>query len=273
MTITDKEYLLGKIFCVIQSTMQIGFIDNTRKNRHSECFVYIISGCCEYTFPEKTLTVSKGDVLYLAKNSRYTMNIKEKYSVLYVDFDLSEKNEELVCEKYSDLSDMEDLFRRLYYVWIRNGKHSFSHIKSHEILYGIYHKLCKSVSSVGLGYGERLLEPAIDHIVSHLSESCPETEMLASLCGMSEGHFRRVFRNTYGMPPVKYISRLKLDRACEMLKFSTSHDTFSEISESLGYSSVFYFSKCFKKEFGVSPNELREIYISSKTILQETNDE
>ncbi len=272
MTITDKEYLLGKIFCVIQSTMQKGYIDNTRKNRHSECFVYIISGCCEYTFPEKTITVSSGDVLYLAKNSRYTMNIKEKYSVLYVDFDISEANGALLCEKYSGLSDMEALFRRLYFVWIRNGKHSFSHIKSHEILYSIYYKLCKSSSSCGTGYGERLLEPALDHIVSHLSKACPETEMLASLCGMSEGHFRRVFRNTYGMPPVKYISKLKLDRACEMLKFSTSHITISDISESLGYTSVFYFSKCFKKEFGVSPNEYKQIYNTSK-ITKETNDE
>jgi YesN/AraC family two-component response regulator len=50
-----------------------------------------------------------------------------------------------------------------------------------------------------------------------------------------------------------YINELKLNKSKELIKSSTY--TLSEISEILGFSSIHYFSKKFKLNFGVSPTE------------------
>ena len=57
------------------------------------------------------------------------------------------------------------------------------------------------------------------------------------------------------MPPVKYVTMLKLDKAKELL--ITGHYTISEIVEICGFENIYYFSTVFKKHFGVSPKNYR----------------
>ena len=96
----------------------------------------------------------------------------------------------------------------------------------------------------------------IARAVQHMNRYCDESlklEDYASMCNMSKYHFLRVFKSVTGETPLDYRSRIRIDHAKELLKNGSF--SVSEISESLGFSSLAYFSAAFKKATGVSPTE------------------
>jgi AraC-like DNA-binding protein len=74
-------------------------------------------------------------------------------------------------------------------------------------------------------------------------------------------YFRKMFKKYTGVPPVQYHLDLKILRAKEMLL--SSDKIIKEISYELGFQSIYYFSRVFKKKLGVSPSEIRKTLIES----------
>lgn len=73
---------------------------------------------------------------------------------------------------------------------------------------------------------------------------------IADLCGMSEISAKQTFSRYAGMGIMNYFSRLKIERAVEMLR---NGSTVQDISEALGFSSPNYFSTVFKRIKGKPP--------------------
>ena len=97
---------------------------------------------------------------------------------------------------------------------------------------------------------------SVARVIQHMNRYCDKDLKLsdyASMCHMSKFHFLRVFKEVTGATPLEYRNRIRIDHAKELLKSSSY--TVSEISRSLGYSSLAYFSAAFKKETGLSPTE------------------
>ena len=78
---------------------------------------------------------------------------------------------------------------------------------------------------------------------------------LAKVAGMSAGHYGILFRKSRDHTPVDYFNRLKIQKACELLK--TTDRPIGEIGELLGFVDPYYFSRLFKKIMGVSPRIYR----------------
>ena len=55
-----------------------------------------------------------------------------------------------------------------------------------------------------------------------------------------------------GVSPITYVHQLRIEKAKAMLK--SDYGTVSNIAESLGYHSVYDFSRDFKKHTGVAPS-------------------
>lgn len=63
------------------------------------------------------------------------------------------------------------------------------------------------------------------------------------------------FKKYTGLTPVKYLTQLKLNYACNMLK--NTHKTTLEISQDIGYESLSHFNRIFKSHFNLTPKEFR----------------
>ena len=69
-------------------------------------------------------------------------------------------------------------------------------------------------------------------------------------------YFRRMFKNFTGISPRQYCLQLKIMRAKELLL--TTDKSVKEISYELGFDSLHYFSRLFKKKTGSSPTDFRK---------------
>jgi AraC-type DNA-binding domain-containing proteins len=102
----------------------------------------------------------------------------------------------------------------------------------------------------------KAIEKAINYISNNLTQSI-SIKAIASASGFCERRFRQIFKRATGLQPKKYIDTLRIGMAEELLKNSPL--TIAEISERLGYSSQFHFSKAFHEVKGMAPSYFRKL--------------
>lgn len=70
-----------------------------------------------------------------------------------------------------------------------------------------------------------------------------------------EDYFNRLIRSKAGISYSEYVQRIRLEKAEALLR--TSSMTVDEVAEAVGYQNKGYFYKIFKKEFGMTPRQMR----------------
>ena len=122
-----------------------------------------------------------------------------------------------------------------------------------RLLQGVYTTPTVQPSSVvRQNYQDELFEQILSFVESKLYE--PLT--VADICqqfSLSRSTLQLLFKNAVNQSPKKYISDMKLERSCQMLR--ENKYTISEISLKLGYSSIHYFSNAFNQRYHISPSE------------------
>ena len=78
---------------------------------------------------------------------------------------------------------------------------------------------------------------------------------LARLAHVSEAHFIRTFRATFGETPHRYLQRRRVERAMRLLRETGRGVT--EICLDVGFTSLGTFSRTFREIVGESPTEYR----------------
>lgn len=99
------------------------------------------------------------------------------------------------------------------------------------------------------------LKTAVNYIEAHYQEPI-RIQDAALECGYSESHFMRWFKQMTGTSFIRYLNRYRLEHAFSKLR--TTEKTVLEISEESGFDNLSNFNRQFKKQFGVTPRELRE---------------
>jgi AraC-like DNA-binding protein len=98
------------------------------------------------------------------------------------------------------------------------------------------------------------IKPILALLASHVAEA-PSFGQLAAMAGMSRWHFSRTFHAVVGVPLRRYLSDLRLKRACELLETSTL--SLTTIAQECGFYDLPHLDKAFRRRFGISPNAFR----------------
>lgn len=99
------------------------------------------------------------------------------------------------------------------------------------------------------------LTPALNFIDKHLGEQIKLAE-LAKLAAYEQTYFSSLFKQVFGISPIKYIQNKRIEKAQSLLR--TSNLKLSAIADELGFIDAFHFSKTFKKLTGENPSEFRK---------------
>ncbi|MHC4884205.1 MAG: helix-turn-helix domain-containing protein [Planctomycetota bacterium] len=105
------------------------------------------------------------------------------------------------------------------------------------------------------GVDEDLIADALRYISTRFSESL-SVSAIANRFGYSEGHFYRTFRKRTGQTPLAYLTQVRMNHARRWLEQTQLR--IDEIARRTGYPDPLYFSRAFRKHFGVPPTALRQ---------------
>ena len=94
----------------------------------------------------------------------------------------------------------------------------------------------------------------IIHLESHYTEALCLDE-LVSISQMSKRSFLRAFEAAMGSTPIAYVIQLRITHAAKMLR--QTEDNITTIAYNVGFNDSNYFSRQFRKRFGVSPRSYR----------------
>ncbi len=91
-------------------------------------------------------------------------------------------------------------------------------------------------------------------------------EEMATRCGVKRTQFSKIIKQVTGYPPIQYLSRVRFEKACEILR--NTDRSITDIAFDCGYGSSQYFSETFKKYVRMTPTEYRTMLPELDAILK-----
>lgn len=111
---------------------------------------------------------------------------------------------------------------------------------------------------------QRLLKKAIEVVENNIGDPLFGVEKMAKELGMSRTNMHRKIKAITGFPPSELIRSIRLRKAAILLL--SQADSIAQISFTVGFEDHSYFSKSFKKQFGVSPTEYVQSSVEVRSV-------
>ena len=106
----------------------------------------------------------------------------------------------------------------------------------------------------GIKHTSKFIDQLRNEILKQLSDPKLNIESLANVLAISRSSLNRKCKNELNKPPIQYITEIRMQHALTLLK--ASKHSVSEIAYGVGFESLAYFSKSFKRYYGYTPSSV-----------------
>jgi AraC-like DNA-binding protein len=242
----------------------------SQKKPQHHTLIYCQSGSGTLDHKQRKREVKRGDLVICCPNTSFTfsansteLNQKEK-SFYWINFTgkLADDFAERLLMKMDEglanvglLGSIIDDFDSL----LALGSRGYT---ATNVIHGV-HLLQQSLSSLALqlrlcafNQNSHFDIDAVESLMRNNLHQELSLDTLAHYSQLSKFHFSKKFKELTDTSPIQHFINMKMQYACSSLDNSTN--TIKQISESLGYSDPYYFSRLFKKFIGMSPKQYRE---------------
>ncbi len=245
-------------------------------NSHKPLYLihFVIHGQGTISFKKnQKIHLSAGDCFLIEPNvsAIYQQDIKNPWSYFWLEI-----NGELIkkiCDKLGFKTNnyvlrienmdqiiqcFEDMFNEDYYCLHPNAET----LRVESIIYRIFSIITSQYNVVSENKTSSKKEIQIKKIIEYINNNFTSSDIsikkIAEAFFFNQAYLTRIFKESTGISPMKYIIVLRMRRAIELLEKRSF--SISQIAYALGYKNQFYFSKEFKRFFGIQPSK----YISSQ---------
>ena len=231
-----------------------------QSGRKRSGFLYLRDG--EVQFRDAAgyaLTAGTGSLLYLPKGMLYRMTYTAPATAfVLVNFELLDRSGADVCltdtvsvmAKDSESSVIARVMLQLEQCGTSRDPSSV--LRRKELLFRLF-GIVSDRTSDGEQIARQIVE-GVQLLRQTYLENLP-IETFAKASHLSLNRFRELFRAQFGISPVKYRNRLRIERARELL---TEADlTVSEVAYASGFENIGYFCRYYRKETGETPAETK----------------
>ncbi len=250
----EKDFLITKIHQVILVGKE-KYADKKLKfgsTLHQNELIFHFSGDATVYFGDCVLKTSKNIIRFLPSGTVSRYEVERSVSGECIDIFFDSDKPVSTSAFTMDVSSKEHiglLFKKLFSVWI--SKDDGYYYESLSLVYKIIAEMNKRSY---LPYEQYLkIKPAVDEINNNFLSKDLNSDYLASICEISQSHLKKLFKKKYGLPPKKYIIQKKMNYACELLLLERY--SINQISEMCNFSDVYFFSRQFKEQIGLTPTQ------------------
>ena len=216
----------------------------------------------------QTLFIKKNQLAYMVKGLEYTVEFFEtapnQVDSIVLHFQLTDNDGNDICPVATPKICIKDVDMSLGLAIDMAAEEFKKNLvcipEITSVIYRIFAHICKTRRNSIVNKKYSYIRTGIDLLENNSNKTIEE---IAKDCGVSEGYFRRLFREFSGDNPIDFRQKRRIEKAKQMLLL----DTFSieEIALELHFSDIYHFSKSFKKYCGISPNKYLQNIRKSNT--------
>lgn len=227
---------------------------NRVQYRATHGFIFKIKGYAEFAFSDRIITVNEGEVIFLPQGSAYEATTYYRDGNLYtsINFCAELENPEVGVYPFENFPAANYIYRNFSELW------NFGTLSDKYKCLSLFYDLISYISRIehSSSADERkfgLIEPAVEYLKKNMYDSSFRVDKLHKLCGISDTYFRKIFGAEFDMTPQEYVVTGRMSYAKSIIE-SGDFDSIKEVSELVGYNDPLYFSKAFRKIYGISPS-------------------
>ena len=216
------------------------------EGRPFAALAFRISGEVEFEIAGKRFSSRTGDVCFIPQNVSYTA-VYSGCEYVVVHF---KKCNYKTHENFSvdNISYIAAEFSKLCTEW--KEKHSANRAKA--TLYKILSRIAEQKT---LTITDTAFLKSVRYMEENLSDPTLSLTQVCAAVGISEAGLRRKFHAYYNLSPKKYLIKLRLDRAVELLV--SSDKSVKEIALDCGFEDEKYFSRIVKGTYRQPPSAFK----------------
>ena len=212
-----------------------------------------MNGRTDILYDNERLDYWGGTLLYLPKESRdnivYDRKVIEAGKGAYIFFDSAGPLPPFpILKRMNDPEKIYSGFCKVANLWAAKGGASLECMAAFYKLLAVIRD--DTTPSERADRTRTKLASAEAYISEHFRDEYVDIAIPSSLAGMNPDYFRHRFQQTYGLPPLQYAMRMKLEEAKRLL---SSGKSVTETARLTGFNDANYFSRFFRERTGVSP--------------------
>ncbi len=242
---------------IVSSLRQHSKKNSKIEARTANGFVIRLSGAVRYDFEDKSITVNAGEMIFIPQGTSYEYTtLSEKSLYTSINFKADIENSEVKLYSMDNFYESEYITDKFSDMW-KFGTYS----DKYKCL-SMFYNLVSYVSNIEhLDYSQKkkfhIIEPAVDYLKKHIYAPSLTADELHLMCGISDTYFRKIFISRFGTTPQNYIISKRISHAKSIIE-SGDFETVKEVAYLVGYSDPLYFSKVFRKVYGISPSQVNK---------------
>ncbi|MDF2835488.1 MAG: yesS 2 [Paenibacillus sp.] len=243
---------------------QDGLDVSLNRTRMDFYLIYLINGAGHYITTNGTVTAKAGSVVLYrpGEHQHYYYEAADKAELYWIHFTGSQAanlmDELGFTGSHFFQPGMSAEYVELFESIIHELQMKKRHYHQLSISY-LLQLLTRLSRGAAMGNGEKNAENSpLEGVIKVMNEQFHHEhamEHYARMSNLSVFQFIRNFKKRTRYSPAKYIEKLRIAKAKELL--CDSNLSIAEISSIVGYKDPFYFSKVFKKTSGEAPSEFR----------------
>ncbi|MFD0960785.1 AraC family transcriptional regulator [Paenibacillus chungangensis] len=273
----------------VNSVISFRYTEFPRSFKAQDCYdfwqmFYVDKGVWEFCAEPNTFAMEQGDCLLVPPGVIRRSQTKQVTppNVLILSFECRSATMKRLSRRIFRLNDQE---RHILSMLIREGNNAFlppplnptsskeplslneqALLGSHQLVRNYIEvllvsllrriELDRTTPNLPTVSQENREKSAIDKLLQYIEENLGDDLSLPSLCrkfAISRTHLYNAFKKRFGCGISEYVRRARFEQAKLFIREETS--SMTEIAERLGYSSIHYFSRDFKKMIGMTPTE------------------
>ena len=221
------------------------------KNRTHYALSMRLAGESIFEYNGEKRTVKAGDILYLPAYLDYQIDCKYE-DVMVVQFEAYHcPCKELFVFTPQDNEYYAEKLRRIIHL-TKNALPSSVLLATAE-LYHLLSDIEKEKELTNTNFTPEMRN-AVTYLHNHFTDPALTLSVLTDMAAVSDTYFRRMFTSTYQTTPIRYINKLRVDYAYNLLL--SGMYTVKETAEKSGFTDSKYFSRIFKAYTGTSPSDI-----------------
>lgn len=208
--------------------------------------IYCTSGNGELIFDHKSLPYTTGDVAIIPPMLPHSNQSRDGFTNIHINLmDTAFSFAEPTVIRADSNGFLLDAFRAAFYY--------FSEPSSGGALLPVYGQLIAAFLTSHQPRHSEVVQQIEDNILQHYPECTYDLNGYLCSLPFNTEYLKKMFKRETGLTPLQYLTDKRLENAASTLSTHLGKGNISETAMLCGFSDPLYFSRLFKKRYGVSP--------------------